>query len=82
MTPSSACVWEVGGDFVAVATSNHMIRGYTTGGFQLAPFLIPGAPMAMSAYKNVLMVAYHTAPGVFHSLEINFIMFTLLVVLK
>ena len=53
----------VGGDFVAMATSKHMVRGFTTAGFQLAPFLIPGAPVAMAGYKNVLMVVYHTAPG-------------------
>lgn len=53
----------VGGEFVAIATSSHMIRGFSTAGFQLAPFMLPGAPVAMSGYNNVLFVVYHTAPG-------------------
>lgn len=53
----------MGGDYVAVATSSHMIRGFSSAGFQLAPFLIPGAPVAMCGYNNVLFVVYHTAPG-------------------
>ena len=52
-----------GGDFVAVATSSHVLRSFTSGGFQLAPFLIPGRPVAMAGCKDVLMMAYHVAPG-------------------
>ena len=40
-----------------------MVRTFSPAGVQLDPFMLPGAPVAMVGYKNVLMIVYHSAPG-------------------
>ncbi|XP_015609721.1 WD repeat and HMG-box DNA-binding protein 1 [Cephus cinctus] len=53
-----------GDNFIAVATTTRHIRLYMIGGTQREIIALPGPPVAMNAYQNYLVVAYHTGLGV------------------
>lgn len=48
-------------NLICVAMSNYIVRICTIFGNQKAVVSIPGPLVAMSAYRDVLMVAYHVA---------------------
>lgn len=50
-----------GGNFVAVATDAGIIRFFTTMGTQREVVAVPGPVVALSAFDNKLVVAYHTS---------------------
>ncbi|KAI4502565.1 hypothetical protein M0802_002477 [Mischocyttarus mexicanus] len=53
-----------GDSFVAIATSRRYLRIFMIGGTQREIIALPGPVVAMNAYKNHLVVAYHDGLGV------------------
>lgn len=53
----------IGEDWIAVATSERLIRIFSLGGIQRDIFSIPGPVVCLSAHTNQLLIAYHRGMG-------------------
>lgn len=59
----SNCV-AAGDNFIAVATSRNFLRIFTVSGVQREILAIPGQVVTMNAYKNQMIVIYHSGIGI------------------
>ncbi|XP_078314086.1 WD repeat and HMG-box DNA-binding protein 1-like [Crassostrea virginica] len=53
----------IGEDWIAVASSDRIIRIFSLGGLQRDLFSIPGPVVCLSAHTNQLLIAYHRGMG-------------------